>query len=331
MPSFLSLPPSESRQAEIIFTIQPFWLLSELSRTCREHIEASHRFPSYFSALAVGISHGLVHISQWCPITQLGGPVLAFTDEPPLPKATVSVALRSPLSFPSHPQAVTCSCFIPLYFGFSPPTYRGVVSSSVGWRPCPAPAQGPSSLWPFSSGGIKDVSTWVCHQRSSRLCSHSVCRGKNRAPKSDLTADRTQLLTKLSIFPCPWGCLSCLLLHLPPASIAAVLWLEGRIRVWTWSRGAAGGAVPWKGISGAPEPQAAVGLGGEQAPRVCPCEQHCSLCPGEGSGLPVLSPSATWTASWPCGQPTSCPAPPSPSLPSPENTTSAPRTAQLPS
>uniref|UniRef100_A0A8U7NT69 Uncharacterized protein n=1 Tax=Corvus moneduloides TaxID=1196302 RepID=A0A8U7NT69_CORMO len=34
-------------------------------------------------------------------------------------------------------QAVTCSCFIPLYFGFCPPTYRGVVSSAVGWRPCP--------------------------------------------------------------------------------------------------------------------------------------------------------------------------------------------------
>uniref|UniRef100_A0A8C3YA20 PNPLA domain-containing protein n=1 Tax=Catharus ustulatus TaxID=91951 RepID=A0A8C3YA20_CATUS len=33
-------------------------------------------------------------------------------------------------------QAVTCSCFIPFYFGLSPPTFRGVVSSFVV---CPSP------------------------------------------------------------------------------------------------------------------------------------------------------------------------------------------------
>ncbi|NXQ66138.1 PLPL1 protein, partial [Quiscalus mexicanus] len=47
-------------------------------------------------------------------------------NEPPLPQVTVSVALCSPLSFPSHPQAMTCSCFVPLYFGLLPPTFRGV-------------------------------------------------------------------------------------------------------------------------------------------------------------------------------------------------------------
>uniref|UniRef100_H0YRL9 PNPLA domain-containing protein n=1 Tax=Taeniopygia guttata TaxID=59729 RepID=H0YRL9_TAEGU len=34
-------------------------------------------------------------------------------------------------------QAVLCSSFIPLYFGIFPPTFRGVVSSFVVWRPCP--------------------------------------------------------------------------------------------------------------------------------------------------------------------------------------------------
>lgn len=43
--------------------------------------------------------------------------------------------------------------------------------------------------------------------------------------------------------------------------------------MWTWSRGAAGGAVPWKGVPGAPEPQPGVGLGGNKA-HMCPCEQH---------------------------------------------------------
>ncbi|NXO28760.1 PLPL1 protein, partial [Cisticola juncidis] len=38
----------------------------------------------------------------------------------------ISVALCSPLSFPSHPQAIMCSCFIPLYMGISPPKFRGV-------------------------------------------------------------------------------------------------------------------------------------------------------------------------------------------------------------
>uniref|UniRef100_A0A803W962 PNPLA domain-containing protein n=1 Tax=Ficedula albicollis TaxID=59894 RepID=A0A803W962_FICAL len=40
-------------------------------------------------------------------------------------------------------QAVVCSCFIPLYFGLSPPTFRGVVSSFVVWRHCPSSGPGP--------------------------------------------------------------------------------------------------------------------------------------------------------------------------------------------
>ncbi|XP_042656184.1 omega-hydroxyceramide transacylase-like [Tyto alba] len=38
----------------------------------------------------------------------------------------VFVALCSPLCFPSHPQAITCSCFIPVCFGVLPPVYHGV-------------------------------------------------------------------------------------------------------------------------------------------------------------------------------------------------------------
>lgn len=38
--------------------------------------------------MTVDIRHGLVHTSQWCPITQPWVPILAFTDEPPFPKAT---------------------------------------------------------------------------------------------------------------------------------------------------------------------------------------------------------------------------------------------------
>ena len=44
---------------------------------------------------------------------------------PPSPQALGISTLFSP------PQALYCSCFVPVYCGLIPPTYRGVVSTSV--------------------------------------------------------------------------------------------------------------------------------------------------------------------------------------------------------
>lgn len=34
---------------------------------------------------------------------------------------------------PVSPQALYCSCFVPVYCGFIPPTYRGEVSEPGSW------------------------------------------------------------------------------------------------------------------------------------------------------------------------------------------------------
>lgn len=198
-------------------------------------------------------------------------------------------------------------------------------------EPVPAQAQGPSSLCPASSGGIKAVSPCVCHKHSLRLGSCSVCRGKKRAPRCDPAADRTELLPELSILPCPWACLSSLLLPFAPGFMA-VFWLEGRRPGVDVEQGSSGWGCSLQGQLWRPRSSAWGGPGWGTRPTVAHSGSSTALSGprGEGSGLPVLSASATWTGSWPCGEPTSCPAAPSPSRPSPANTTSAPRMAPLP-
>ncbi|NXK80058.1 PLPL1 protein, partial [Amazona guildingii] len=54
----------------------------------------------------------------------------------PSQRQQVFMALCLPLCFPSHPQVLLCSCFIPFCFGLFPPMYRGVVmDGEIGmWR-----------------------------------------------------------------------------------------------------------------------------------------------------------------------------------------------------
>lgn len=134
-------------------------------------------------------------------------------------------------------------------------------------EPVPAQAQGPSSLSPASSGGIKAVFPCVCHKHSLRLCPAVSAEGR-RGPQ-DVTPLQTGLSFSQNCPSCPVPGLASAPFCCPllPVSWQCFGW-KGGGRVWTWSRAAAAGAVPCKGNSGGPEAQPGVGQAGEQGPQL---------------------------------------------------------------
>ena len=129
----------------------------------------------------------------------------------------------------------------------------------------------PSSLCPFSSGGIKCLPPKLLGAVLAQCLQREELNPG--APQSALAADRTDLLTKASTLSLSMGLAQLLSAALSPSFI------KQQFFIW---KGGGGGcrpgahdtgvrAVPWKGISVAPVPQSSVGLGGEETPDACTC------------------------------------------------------------
>uniref|UniRef100_A0A8C4V3D9 Uncharacterized protein n=1 Tax=Falco tinnunculus TaxID=100819 RepID=A0A8C4V3D9_FALTI len=102
-----------------------------------EKNEAFHRLLSYFSSPGCGCQAWSGPPYSVVPNSPAAGPYSGIQMSHHSQRQQVFLALCSPPCFPSHPQAIMCSCFIPLYFGFFPPTYHGVryVDGELGmWR-----------------------------------------------------------------------------------------------------------------------------------------------------------------------------------------------------
>lgn len=94
------------------------------------------------------------------------------------------------------------------------------------------------------------------------------------APQSDLTADRTDLLTKVSILTLSMGLAQLLSAALSPTFIKESFfgWKGGGGGCRPGAHGTVVRAVPWKGISVAPVPQSSLDLGGEETPNAYTCD-----------------------------------------------------------